>query len=61
MQYLILECAVRALLIAVCTGAVLLILRVKTARVRPDLLGEAALSEAELDRALRAAEHPEST
>ena len=34
MQYLILECAVRALLIAVCTGAVLLILRVKTARVR---------------------------
>jgi TonB family protein len=34
MQYLILECAVRALLIAVCTGVVLLILRVKTARVR---------------------------
>jgi TonB family protein len=34
MPYLILECAVRALLMAVCTGAVLLILRVKTARVR---------------------------
>jgi TonB family protein len=34
MPYLILECAVRALLIAVCTGAILLILRVRTARVR---------------------------
>ena len=34
MPYLILECAVRALLMAVCTGAVLLLLRVRTARVR---------------------------
>jgi tRNA (guanine37-N1)-methyltransferase len=33
----------------------------KTARVRPDLLGEAQLSEAELDTALRMAENPEST
>jgi TonB family protein len=34
MQRLILECAVRALLIALCTGAVLFLLRVKAARVR---------------------------
>jgi tRNA (guanine37-N1)-methyltransferase len=33
----------------------------KTARVRPDLLGGARLSEAELDRALSMVEHPEST
>jgi TonB family protein len=34
MQNLILECAVRALLMGVCVGAVLCVLRVKTARVR---------------------------
>ena len=34
MQALILECAIRACLIAICTGAVLHILRVKAARVR---------------------------
>jgi len=34
MQNLILECALRASLIAICTGAVLFILRVKAARVR---------------------------
>jgi TonB family protein len=34
MQTLILECAIRASLIAICTGAVLYILRVKAARVR---------------------------
>jgi len=33
----------------------------KTARVRPDLLGEAQLSAEELDTALRLAEDPEST
>jgi tRNA (guanine37-N1)-methyltransferase len=33
----------------------------KTARVRPDLLGEAQLTEAELETALRMAENPEST
>ena len=34
MQNLILECAIRASLIAICTGAVLCILRVRAARVR---------------------------
>ena len=33
----------------------------KTARVRPDILGSAILTEAELDAALRLAERPEST